>query len=179
MPPVEFQDSWNGQMGASLVWGLNHKINMCQANLRNWNRTSFGHVRNLLSQKLRELKLAEELDGYRTNPTCIYQLQDDIEMLKSKEECMWKQRSRNTWLKEGDHNTRGIIFWVWIMKLVFGWRRKISWEIWWKNIFRICHHFKSIGFDDILSGIQPIVIAEMNEAFTCEFRAEEVQQALK
>ena len=65
------------------------------------------------------------------------------------------------------------------MKLVFGWRRKISWEIWWKNIFRICHHFKSIGFDDILSGIQPIVVAEMNEAFTCEFRAEEVQQALK
>ena len=109
MPPVEFQDSWNGQMGASLVWGLNHKINMCQANLRNWNRTSFGHVRNLLSQKLRELKLAEELDGYRTNPTCIYQLQDDIEMLKSKEECMWKQRSRNTWLKEGDHNTRNYI----------------------------------------------------------------------
>lgn len=109
MPPVEFQDSWNGQMGASLVWGLNHKINTCQANLRNWNRTSFGHVRNLLSQKLRELKLAEELDGYRTNPTCIYQLQDDIEMLKSKEECMWKQRSRNTWLKEGDHNTRNYI----------------------------------------------------------------------
>lgn len=109
MPPVEFQDSWNGQMGASLVWGLNHKINMCQANLRNWNRTSFGHVRNLLSQKLRELKLAEELDGYRTNPTCIYQLQEDIEMLKSKEECMWKQRSRNTWLKEGDHNTRNYI----------------------------------------------------------------------
>lgn len=109
MPPVEFQDSWNGQMGASLVWGLNHKINMCQAYLRNWNRTSFGHVRNLLSQKLRELKLAEELDGYRTNPTCIYQLQDDIEMLKSKEECMWKQRSRNTWLKEGDHNTRNYI----------------------------------------------------------------------
>ena len=65
------------------------------------------------------------------------------------------------------------------MKLVFGWRRKISWEIWWKNIFSICHHFKSIGFDDILSGIQPIVVAEMNEAFTCEFRAEEVQQALK
>ena len=96
-------------MGASLVWGLNHKINTCQANLRNWNRTSFGHVRNLLSQKLRELKLAEELDGYRTNPTCIYQLQDDIEMLKSKEECMWKQRSRNTWLKEGDHNTRNYI----------------------------------------------------------------------
>ena len=109
MPPVEFQDSWNGQMGASLVWGLNHKINTCQANLRNWNRTSFGHVRNLLSQKLRELKLAEELDGYRTNPTCIYQLQEDIEMLKSKEECMWKQRSRNTWLKEGDHNTRNYI----------------------------------------------------------------------
>ena len=41
--------------------------------------------------------------------TCIYQLQDDIEMLKSKEECMWKQRSRNTWLKEGDHNTRNYI----------------------------------------------------------------------
>ena len=34
-------------------------------------------------------------------------------------------------------------------------------------------------FDAVLSGVQPTVSAEMNEALTREFRAEEVQQALK
>lgn len=36
----------------------------------------------------------------------MYQLRNDIKQLKQKEECMWKQRSRMAWLKEGDQNTR-------------------------------------------------------------------------
>ncbi|XP_075636573.1 uncharacterized protein LOC142608777 [Castanea sativa] len=100
------QEAWAGHLGNSPVQSFNQKIDMCQVNLRNWNRTSFGHVRNLLSKKLKDLKWAEESDECSTNPSRIHQLQNDIEALKSKEECMWKQRSRNSWLKEGDRNTK-------------------------------------------------------------------------
>ncbi|KAL0016437.1 hypothetical protein SO802_003506 [Lithocarpus litseifolius] len=75
-------------------------------NLKLWNHTTFGHVRNTLAKKLRELQNAEETDCYRTNLGRIYVLRDEIQKLKTREELMWKQRSRNMWLKEGDRNTR-------------------------------------------------------------------------
>ena len=33
-------------------------------------------------------------------------LREEIQRLKNREECMWKQQSRNAWLKEGDSNSR-------------------------------------------------------------------------
>ena len=71
-----------------------------------WNRETFGHVRITLEKKLKELHKAEEMGLYNSNPDCILQLHDDIQALKLKEETMWKQRSRNNWLKDGDSNTK-------------------------------------------------------------------------
>ena len=48
----------------------------------------------------------EESGGYSTNPNRVFQLRSDIDKLKRREECMWKQRARTAWLKEGDLNTR-------------------------------------------------------------------------
>ena len=53
-----------------------------------------------------ELKTLEEGCSYRLNPIWIQCLREEINTLKEKEECMWKQRSQNAWLKEGDSNTR-------------------------------------------------------------------------
>ena len=66
----------------------------------------FGHVQNSLTKKLKEVKVAEENGCYKTNPKMIYKLRGDIQSLKNREESMWKQRSHNTWLKEGDNNTK-------------------------------------------------------------------------
>ena len=63
-------------------------------------------MRNSLAKKLRDLKWAEEEGCYVSNPRKIYQLRDEIQKLKYREESMWKQQSRNDWLKEGDSNTR-------------------------------------------------------------------------
>ena len=59
-----------------------------------------------MAKKLRELTSAEEVGLYRINPTRIYHLCEEIQVLQTREEAMWKQRSHNSWLKEGDRNTR-------------------------------------------------------------------------
>ena len=59
-----------------------------------------------MAKKLKELSCAEEAGLYSTDPVLIEKLRDDIQLLKVKEETMWKQRSHIEWLKEGDRNTR-------------------------------------------------------------------------
>ena len=98
--------SWETPLGSSSVATFSQKIDLCQINLRVWNRNTFGHVRINLEKKLKELHRAEEMGLYSTDRGCIGQIRDEIQALKNKEEVMWKQRSRNNWLKDGDSNTK-------------------------------------------------------------------------
>ncbi|XP_075633494.1 uncharacterized protein LOC142605953 [Castanea sativa] len=62
------QDSWGNQPGNASAWCFNGKILTCQDNLKEWNKKTFGHVRNSLTKKMKELKVAEENGSYKTNP---------------------------------------------------------------------------------------------------------------
>jgi len=77
------------QWGGS-AWSFNRKIYTCKDNLREWNRKSFGHVRNLMQRKLADLKTLEEFDRYKQYPTRLQALREEIQQLKSKEEVMCK-----------------------------------------------------------------------------------------
>ena len=99
-------ESWGMDLASSSVWDFFSKLSTFQENLKIWNCTTFGHVHHTPTKNLKELHNVEESDCYRNNPSRIYVLRDEIQKLKSKEEAMWKQRSRNVWLKEGDSNTR-------------------------------------------------------------------------
>ena len=96
------KESWAEVHDPSLFSVLSNKIFTCQDNLRTWNRETFGHVQISLAKKLRELSGAEEAGLYRSNPTLIYTFREEIQVLKSKEETIKKQRSRIDWLREGD-----------------------------------------------------------------------------
>jgi len=75
--------------------------------LTEWGAHSSGHVRH-------ELKaLNEELERMRSDTTRAggpshveIKVVERIMELNHREEIMWKQRSRITWLTEGDRNTR-------------------------------------------------------------------------
>ena len=63
---------------------LSKKISTCQENLKIWNCVTFGQVRTTLAKKLKDLCVAEEVGLYRTNPTRIQVLRDDIQVLMQK-----------------------------------------------------------------------------------------------
>lgn len=63
------KDQWGDDLVVGSTWSFMKKIYACQDNLREWNRKSFGHVRNLLQKKLADLKTMEESYGYKQNPT--------------------------------------------------------------------------------------------------------------
>ena len=166
------------------------KIVACQLNLKVWDKRSFGHVRNSLKKKLKELQEAEEGGNYRTNLRRIYMLREEIQRLKNREECMWKQRSRNAWLKEGDSNS-----WFFHCRANQRNRRNFivgledSDGVWRDDEGRmggiIEQYFGDIyttsnpsGFEDILNGIHPAINEEDVGLLGRDFHANEVRRAL-
>ena len=133
----------------------------------------------------------EESGGYSTNPNHVFQLRSDIDELKKREECMWKQWVKTAWLKEGDLNT-------WYFHCQASQRNKRNYitglenevGLWTKDEAEmgkiIERYFQDMfttsqpgGFDAILNGIEPAVTAEMCAALDHDFQAEEVDQALR
>ena len=146
--------SWGDRMTSSKVWGFNRRILGCQQDLLEWNKKFFGHIQNTLARKLRELNHAEEAGCYGMDPGRIYKLRDEIQKLKIREESMWKQRSRNSWLKEGDSNTRYFhcranqrnkrnFIAGWRIMLANGWRMTAVWVLLLRNIFGLFLPFPS------------------------------------
>ena len=147
-------------------------------------------MRNTLAQKLKDLTHAEEVGLYSTNPDQIEMLRSEINLLKIKEEVMWKQRSHSEWLKEGDRNTRYFHCranqqnkhnYILGLEDEFG--------IWTKDEDQMgkvtSSYFDTMvttsnptGFDEILDGLLPTVTDEMNVSLNKPYNVEEVLKAL-
>ena len=183
--------SWEIPLGSSPVANFSKKIDMCQINLRVWNRNTFGHVRITLDKKLRELHRAEEMGLYSIDPDGIGQLRDEIQALKAKEEVMWKQRSRDSWLRDGDNNTK-------YFHSRATQRNKHNYisgleddnGVWVEEDSRMgnlfVNYFSTLfttsnptSIDAILEGITPKVTEEMNLSLTRNFTAEEIHSTMQ
>ena len=82
------------------------KIGHCKKKLKRWSRMAIGNITNLLKEKKAALRKAEEEAIAGRSINRVTRLKREINDLLSKEEKMWKQRSRALWLHEGDRNTR-------------------------------------------------------------------------
>jgi hypothetical protein len=98
--------TWDPDPRGTTMIRLSTKINQCQKSLGEWSRRSFGSIRRQLAEKKRQLEDAENMAVAGESFETIKTLRAEINVLLKKEEKMWRQRSRSTWLKEGDRNTK-------------------------------------------------------------------------
>ncbi|KAL0355535.1 UNVERIFIED_CONTAM: hypothetical protein Sradi_4000400 [Sesamum radiatum] len=81
------------------------KLDTCQADMIDWNRTSFGNVVHQVKTISQYIdKMQQGIITATTNQK-IEQARKNLDELLIMEELIWKQRAKAPWLKEGDRNT--------------------------------------------------------------------------
>ena len=167
------------------------KVSNCQTQLVSWNKHVFGNVRLALTRnrKLLAKAEAEALSGCGNGQVKI--LQDEINKLMDMERCMWNQRSKSDWLRDGDQNSkyfhcratdRNKRNFIEGLEDQYGhWvddENRIGNLIvnFYSNLFTSAN---LTLFDEVLHGVKPRVSQEMNDKLLQPFHASEVQIALK
>lgn len=98
-------DSWNGMVRPNYLGSLASNLDNISCSLSDWEQSTFGSVRKEMARLRRELE-KERGSSLRSGPTRREaQLMSRMSELLTREEIMYKQRSRIDWLKEGGRNT--------------------------------------------------------------------------
>lgn len=166
------------------------KLNSCKHDLREWNWNVFGHVQREIRQKTKALKEVQESENNANIQARLRCLKDELNELLTREELMWKQRSRALWLAEGDKNTsyfhkKANARW---------WRNNIKgledsngvWQTSDEHLEQICVDFYSnlfssqgsVEVENFLEGMEAKITQSMNEDLLADFTPEEVKVAL-
>jgi hypothetical protein len=73
--------------------------------LQKWSSENFGNVTKRIVELRKGIERLEWNDPVQ-NRDHILEVKRELEEILYREEMMWLQRSRITWLREGDHNTK-------------------------------------------------------------------------
>ena len=99
----------NLQYHGSLSFIISAKLKALKGLLKNWNREVFGKVEYQKKDALRRASYWDELEKERglslEEVEERVKAKDDFKRWALMEETSWRQKSKETWLKEGDRNT--------------------------------------------------------------------------
>ncbi|KAL5571245.1 hypothetical protein UlMin_020842 [Ulmus minor] len=151
---------WNSSPTTNLA-GVANKLRLCATDLEVWNMESFSG----LKMQVRKVKTA--FDRIDKNLSCHnwkehQRLGKALDALRYKEERYWRQRSKDSWLKCGDRNSKFF-------------HQKAS------NYFDTLFSTSSpssVDFDRVLVGIGRKVTPQLNEQLEQVFVAEDVKTAV-
>nr|XP_048322172.1 uncharacterized protein LOC125419733 [Ziziphus jujuba var. spinosa] len=74
--------------------------------LKRWNKYNFNHIKIRLRQCYHSLSDLQTTTPTETNIRLLHNVEKEIDCLLDKEEARWRQRSRLSWLRDGDRNTK-------------------------------------------------------------------------
>ncbi|GKU88725.1 hypothetical protein SLEP1_g2954 [Rubroshorea leprosula] len=100
------QQGWSSTPGSGNWDGLLAKVKACSSTLESWNLTHFGHVQRRIKQNITALEALQCQPESAKSLSEEKQLLVETEEWLEREEILWRQRSRDIWLQEGDRNTR-------------------------------------------------------------------------
>jgi hypothetical protein len=156
-----------------------------------WSRIQFGNITKLLKEKTEQLRQAEMDSTLGFGHDTVISIRREVSDLLLKEEKMWKQRSRDSWLKEGDRNTK------YFHNCASHRKRRNTISLVRMDFGELVTDANLIGkqfteyyqalftatpleeVEVVLDNIQPCVTQEMNQTLTAQFTKEEVLTAMK
>ncbi|KAM0844489.1 hypothetical protein ACQ4PT_057047 [Festuca glaucescens] len=103
--PTVIEEAWNNSPPCASLNDLMEKISNTSGQLKEWSMETFGMVTKQI--KNRRAKLSKLWKGPKTaaRDDNVRKISLELDELLHREEMMWRQRSRVSWLKEGDRNT--------------------------------------------------------------------------
>ncbi len=170
------------------VWD---KIHACRRGLRAWSKHNFGSIKMQIRDTETKLKQAEVNSMRGFDHHRVTELKRHLRELLSKEERMWRQRSRTEWLKAGDSNTRFFHCRATQRKCHNHIHRlKNNDGVWTENQDQVPQLFLEYytnlfttetpsQIEKVVENILPVVTSEMNRQLTRDFTSQEVENAMK
>uniref|UniRef100_A0A2N9IQD1 CCHC-type domain-containing protein n=1 Tax=Fagus sylvatica TaxID=28930 RepID=A0A2N9IQD1_FAGSY len=185
-----FPFTWCNNRGSPLVQ-VTEKIQRSGDELMKWSRIQFGNITKLLKEKTEQLRQAEMDSTLGFGHDTVISIRREVSDLLLKEEKMWKQRSRDSWLKEGDRNTK------YFHNCASHRKRRNTISLVRMDFGELVTDANLIGkqfteyyqalftatpleeVEVLLDSIQLCVTQEMNQTLTAQFTKEEVLTAMK
>jgi hypothetical protein len=107
MPMIKNWWSSTHPLGFSKMYRFQQKLKLLKQHLKIWNKSTFGNIflaKKIWSKKWNLFSCKSSMMGALTSNKEA-KLQSQIEDQCMQEEILWKQKSRISWLKEGERNT--------------------------------------------------------------------------
>jgi hypothetical protein len=103
---IVVDDAWQRNVVGSPSYILCKKQSFTTSALIKWNKEVFGHCQTRIKEITSNIECIQCKVASESNAMEEARLQQELNLWLSRNETMWKQKSCETWLREGDRNSR-------------------------------------------------------------------------